>query len=446
MVQYQSTRGHKETLSFQDVILSGLAPDKGLYLPDSLYIENLNHLTEEDLSYEDFVKTIFIALDKETAKYVDDLSLYSGFKNSPEPVLKDLNDSTIVMELFHGPTKSFKDYALQPLGAIADKRLNELGERGLVLVATSGDTGSAAIQAVKDSDNIDIVVLHPAGKISEYQRKQMTSVIKDNVFNIAVEGSYDDCQRIAKEILSENPFDRRIISLNSINWLRVMGQVSYYVWLTKQFTAPINVAIPSGNFGNAYSAWFGRSHGLKINQIMCTTNVNDVLKRFIDSGILEPQTTQPSVAPSMDIQIPSSLERLIFDLDNNSSNFYESLKANNKASLSKVSIEKLQHVFSSQTFDDENIKDEIKLLNEKFEIVFDPHTVTSLRMALDTNTNLPTVAIATASPEKFSNVISPIIDDFSEVNIENDEEFMILDTNKDNIVESIKAKFDYKSL
>ena len=441
MVQYQSTRGHKETLSFQDVILSGLAPDKGLYLPDSLYIENLNHLTEEDLSYEDFVKTIFIALDKETAKYVDDLSLYSGFENSPEPVLKDLNDSTVVMELFYGPTKSFKDYALQPLGAIADKRLNELGERGLVLVATSGDTGSAAIQAVKDSDNIDIVVLHPAGKISEYQRKQMTSVIKDNVFNIAVEGSYDDCQRIAKEILSENPFDRRIISLNSINWLRVMGQVSYYVWLTKQFTAPINVAIPSGNFGNAYSAWFGRSHGLKINQIMCTTNVNDVLKRFIESGILEPQTTQPSVAPSMDIQIPSSLERLIFDLDNNSSNFYESLKENNKASLSEKSIEKLQHVFSSQTFDDEDIKDEIKLLNEKFEIVFDPHTVTSLRMALDTNTNLPTVAVATASPEKFSNVISPIIDDFSEVNIENDEEFMILDTNKDNIVESIKAKF-----
>ena len=442
MVQYQSTRGHKETLSYQDVILSGLAPDKGLYLPDSLYIENLNHLTEEDLSYEDFVKTIFIALDKDTAKYVDDLSLYSGFENSPEPVLKDLNDSTVVMELFHGPTKSFKDYALQPLGAIADKRLNELGERGLVLVATSGDTGSAAIQAVKDSDNIDIVVLHPAGKISEYQRKQMTSVIKDNVFNIAVEGSYDDCQRIAKEILSENPFDRRIISLNSINWLRVMGQVSYYVWLTKQFTAPINVAIPSGNFGNAYSAWFGRSHGLKINQIMCTTNVNDVLKRFIDSGILEPQTTQPSVAPSMDIQIPSSLERLIFDLDNNSSNFYESLKENNKASLSKESIEKLQHVFSSQTFDDEDIKDEIKLLNEKFEIVFDPHTVTSLRMALDTNTNLPTVAVATASPEKFSNVISPIIDDFSEVNIENDEDFMVLDVNKDNIVESIKGKFD----
>ena len=442
MVKYQSTRGHKETISFEDVILSGLAPDKGLYLPDSLTIDNLNHLTEEDLSYEDFVKTIFIALDKNSAKYVDDLSLYSGFENSAEPVLKDLNDTTLIMELFHGPTKSFKDYALQPLGAIADKRLSELGERGLVLVATSGDTGSAAIQAVKESENIDIVVLHPADKISDYQRQQMTSVIKDNVLNIAVNGSYDDCQRIAKEILSDNPFERRIISLNSINWLRVMGQVSYYVWLTKQFSSPINVAIPSGNFGNAYSAWFGRSHGLKINQIMCTTNVNDVLKRFTDTGTLEPLITKPSVAPSMDIQIPSSLERLIYDLENDSASFYTNLKKDNKSILSENGFEKLQQVFSSKTYDDDNIKNEIVSLNEKFNIIFDPHTVTSVRMALDTNSNIPTVAIGTASPEKFSNVISPIVEDYPEISLDQKEEFINLDINSDEIVQSIKDKFE----
>jgi len=442
VVQYQSTRGHKERLSFKDVILSGLAPDKGLYLPDSLTIDNLSHLTEEDLSYEDFVKTIFIALDKNSAKYVDDLSLYSGFENSAEPVLKDLNDTTLIMELFHGPTKSFKDYALQPLGAIADKRLSELGERGLVLVATSGDTGSAAIQAVKESENIDIVVLHPADKISDYQRQQMTSVIKDNVLNIAVNGSYDDCQRIAKEILSDNPFERRIISLNSINWLRVMGQVSYYVWLTKQFTSPINVAIPSGNFGNAYSAWFGRSHGLKINQIMCTTNVNDVLKRFTDSGTLEPLITKPSVAPSMDIQIPSSLERLIYDLENDSASFYTNLKKDNKSILSENGFEKLQQVFSSKTYDDDNIKNEIVSLNEKFNIIFDPHTVTSVRMALDTNSNIPTVAIGTASPEKFSNVISPIVENYPEISLDQKEKFIHLDINSDEIVQSIKDKFE----
>ena len=439
MVTYHSTRGSKKSLSFDEVILSGVADDKGLYLPDSITLENLAYLTQEDLSYEDFVKTIFISLDKESAKYVEDLEIYPGFDNSPEPTLKELNDSTVVMELFHGPTKSFKDYALQPLGAIANKRLEELGDRGLAIVATSGDTGSAAIQAVKSSENIDIVVLHPANKVSEYQRKQMTSVIQDNVLNIAVEGSYDDCQRIAKDLLSENPFNRRIISLNSINWLRVMGQVSYYVWLTKQFTSPINVAIPSGNFGNAYSAWFGRSNGLPINQILCSTNVNDVLRRFIDGGVLEPLVTQPSVAPSMDIQIPSSLERLIFDLSTEAKEFYAQLQNSTKAQLGEKSVDALKSVFSSVTFSDEMIKTRITSLHDEFGIIFDPHTVTSVQMALDNDSSLPTVAVATASPEKFGNVISPLINGFTESKIDQKEQYLTLSTENAAIIEAIKA-------
>jgi threonine synthase len=441
VVHYQSTRGHKETLSFQDVILSGVAPDKGLYLPDSITLENLTYLTQEDLNYEDFVKTIFISLDQSSAKYVENLVIYPGFENSPEPILKEINASTVVMELFHGPTKSFKDYALQPLGAIANRRLDELGERGIVIVATSGDTGSAAIQAVKNSENIDIAVLHPANKVSEYQRKQMTSVIQDNVLNIAVEGSYDDCQRIAKDLLSENPFGRRIISLNSINWLRVMGQVSYYVWLTKQFTAPINVAIPSGNFGNAYSAWFGRSHGLPINQIYCSTNINDVLRRFIDTGELLPQETLPSVAPSMDIQIPSSLERLIFDISHDATDFYKKLSEESKAKLSIDQIQQLRNVFSSTTYSDVDIRNEIKLLHDEFEYIFDPHSVTSIRMALSSSSTIPTVALATASPEKFSNVIAPLIDDYTEQNIDTNEEYLTLKNDKFSVSEAIKAYF-----
>ena len=441
MVNYFSTRGHKDSLSFQDVILSGVALDKGLYLPDSITLENLTYLTQEDLSYEDFVKTIFIALDKASAPYVEDLSLYPGFEGSPEPKLIELNETTLVMELFHGPTKSFKDYALQPLGAIADKRLTELGERGLAIVATSGDTGSAAIEAVKDSKNIDIVVLHPANKLSEYQRKQMTSVIKDNVLNIAINGSYDDCQRVAKELLQENPFDRRIISLNSINWLRVMGQVSYYVWLTKQFSSPINVSIPSGNFGNAYSAWFGRSNGLPVNKILCSTNVNDVLRRFIETGELAPEKTLPSVAPSMDIQIPSSLERLIFDFTDGASAFYDALLKEHKAKLSNENIIKLKHIYSSTTFLDDDIKGEIKSLHEEFGSIFDPHSVTSIRMALDNQDSVPTVAVATASPEKFSNVIAPLIETSSEVEIDEKEEYLKLENDKFAISESIKAYF-----
>ena len=438
MITYQSTRGSSKKLSFQDIILSGVADDKGLYLPTSTIIENLSYLTQEDLNYEDFVKTIFIALDSNSAKYVKDLSIYPGFESSPAPTLKEVEENRYVMELFHGPTKSFKDYALQPLGAIADRRLSELGEKGLVIVATSGDTGSAAIQAVKNSKNIDIVVLHPHNKVSEYQRRQMTEVIQDNVLNIAIEGSYDDCQKIVKTLLQKNSFNRKVVSLNSINWLRVMGQTAYYVWLTKQFTSPINIAIPSGNFGNAYSAWFGRSNGLPINEIFCASNVNNVLTRFITSGKLEPRETIPSVAPSMDIQIPSSLERLIYNLEGEASSFYDQLQNEKIANLTEESTVKLQNIFSSLSFDDEMILKEIELFYKNFGWIIDPHTATALSSSVSFSSNLPVVGIATASPEKFSDVISKIIHKFTVENKKKKEKFLIQKANSSLVENTIK--------
>ncbi len=438
MITYQSTRGSSKKLSFQDIILSGVADDKGLYLPTSTTLENLSYLTQEDLTYEDFVKTIFIALDKNSAKYVEDLSIYSGFEISPTPTLKEVEENRYVMELFHGPTKSFKDYALQPLGAIADRRLSELGEKGLVIVATSGDTGSAAIQAVKNSKNIDIVVLHPHNKVSEYQRRQMTEVIQDNVLNIAIEGSYDDCQNIVKTLLQNNSFNRKVVSLNSINWLRVMGQTAYYVWLTKQFTSPINIAIPSGNFGNAYSAWFGRNNGLPINEIFCASNVNNVLTRFITSGKLEPRETIPSVAPSMDIQIPSSLERLIYNLEGEASSFYDQLQNEKIANLTEESTVKLQNIFSSLSFDDEMILKEIELFYKNFGWIIDPHTATALSSSVSFSSNLPVVGVATASPEKFSDVISKTIDEFTVENKKNEEKFLIQKANSSLVENTIK--------
>mgnify|MGYP001220442080 FL=1 len=440
MITYQSTRGSSKKLLFEDIILSGVADDKGLYLPTSTTVENLSYLTQEDLNYEDFVKTIFIALDKNSAKYVEDLSIYPGFENSPTPTLKEIEENKYVMELFHGPTKSFKDYALQPLGAIADRRLGELGERGLVIVATSGDTGSAAIQSVKNSKNIDIVVLHPHNKVSEYQRRQMTEVIQDNVLNIAIEGSYDDCQNIVKTLLQNNSFNRKVVSLNSINWLRVMGQTAYYVWLTKQFTSPINIAIPSGNFGNAYSAWFGRENGLPINEIFCASNVNDVLTRFISSGKLEPRETIPSVAPSMDIQIPSSLERLIYNLEGEASSFYDQLQSEKIANLTDKSTVKLQNIFSSLSFDDEMILNEIELFYKSYGWVIDPHTATALSSSASFSSDLPVVGVATASPEKFSIVISKIIDEFSVENKKNEEKFLVQKANSSLVENTIKEQ------
>lgn len=428
MITYHSTRGSKSSLSFQDIILSGVAEDKGLYLPNGTTLENLSNLTQEDLSYEDFVKTIFIALDKNSASYVDELSIYPGFENSPEPLLREISKDKYLMELFHGPTKSFKDYALQPLGVIADKRLEEIGERGLVIVATSGDTGSAAIQSVKDSKNIDIVVLHPHNKVSEYQRRQMTETIQDNVLNIAIEGSYDDCQRIVKELLQKNSFESHVISLNSINWLRVMGQTAYYVWLTKQFSMPINLSIPSGNFGNAYSAWFGRSNGLPINEIYCASNSNDVLTRFINNGTLEPKETKETFAPSMDIQIPSSLERLIYDLQGDTTAFYTLLQNESKASLDPKAFHILKNIFSSSSYDNEMILDEIKIFYKKYKLVIDPHTATSLSDNVTFSSNLPVVGIATASPGKFENVITNVIPEFHSKAGKNDEKYIILES------------------
>ena len=441
MITYHSTRGSKSTFSFKDIVLSGVAEDKGLYIPNKTTLDNLSTLTQEDLSYEDFVKTIFIALDKNSASYLDDLKIYPGFENSPEPVIREIKSGKYIMELFHGPTKSFKDYALQPLGAIADKRLEEIGERGLVIVATSGDTGSAAIQAIKDSKNIDIVVLHPHNKVSEYQRRQMTEVIQDNVLNIAIEGSYDDCQQIAKSLLQENDFNRKVVSLNSINWLRVMGQTAYYVWLTKQFTNPINISIPSGNFGNAYSAWFGRRNGLPINEIFCASNLNDVLTRFILNGALEPKETIPTIAPSMDIQIPSSLERLIYDLEGDTSSFYEQLQSEKVATLNEDSTKKLQSIFSSKSFDDDMILKEIKEFNDNYDWIIDPHTATVVSESVSFSSNIPVVGVATASPEKFSDVISTAISSFTVNNPKNKEKYIVSESDTVEVENIIKEYF-----
>ena len=440
MITYHSTRGSNKSLAFKDIILSGVADDGGLYLPQSITVENLQYLTQEDLCYEDFVKTVFIALDRDASSYVEDLDIYPGF-TSPQPTLKEITNDKYVMELFHGPTKSFKDYALQPLGAIADKRLEELGERGLVVVATSGDTGSAAIEAVKRSNNIDIVVLHPFEKISEYQRRQMTEVIEDNVLNIAIKGSYDDCQKIAKSLLQKDTFNRRVVSLNSINWLRVMGQTAYYVWLAQQFSSPINVAIPSGNFGNAYSAWFGRSNGLSINEIFCASNSNDVLTRFISTGMLEPKETIKTIAPSMDIQIPSSLERLIYDLGGSTKSFYEELQKDGKVSLETPLFQQLSSVFTSLSFSDENILEELRSFYKAYANIIDPHTATALASSVQFSSKLPTVGVATASPEKFEDVINQVIPEFSNHSSLKEEEYLILENEIGLIEDAINQHF-----
>ncbi len=437
MIKYQSTRGKSSKIEFSDVVLSGTADDGGLYVPDQNEID-LSSIKNSD--YEDLVKGVFISLDKNSERLVNNQELYKGFDKEPSPNLVELTEGIYLMELFHGPTGSFKDYALQVLGNLVDEQLRSTGEKGLALVATSGDTGSAAIQGVKDSDNLEIIVLHPLNKISEYQRKQMTTVDSPNVKNIAVKGDYDDCQRLIKDFFSKGISDRRLVSLNSINWIRVIAQSSYYVWLAKQIDSVFDVVIPSGNFGNAYSAWYAKNNGIPIGRIICSTNKNDVLTRFIRSGKLEPQDTFESVAPSMDIQLPSSLERLIYDLYDDPSlneSFYNNLYKNGEAILTDEAKDKLDETFLSESFSDSDIKSSMKSVFSNYGYLPDPHSATSISLAEKEKRGNPIVSIGTASPVKFQNVVNEVFGTNENDPIELEENFDIIPNSLSDLEEKI---------
>jgi len=437
LMKYKSTRGDSTELLFKDVVLSGVAKDDGLYVPTQGVID-LSSISGND--YESLVRGVFIATDDSSSELLESSPLYKGFNKEPTPNLKELSEDFYLMELFHGPTQSFKDYALQVLGVLADKQLGKIDRKGMALVATSGDTGSAAIHAVKDSENIDIVVLHPYKKISEYQRKQMTTIQSSNVTNFAIKGDYDDCQKLVKSLLSKQMGDKELISLNSINWIRVIAQSSYYVWLSQQIEGPFDVVVPSGNFGNAYSAWFAKNNGIPIENIICSTNTNNVLTRFINTGKLEPFETVSSIAPSMDIQLPSSLERLIYDLFQDPSRtkiFYEELYKNGEASLPKNLIKDLQDTFQSDTFDDTNIKSSMKYISKNYDYIADPHTCTSITLAQKLKNKNPIVAVATASPVKFQGVVNDVFDLQNDNSIKLDESFDIIDNSLEKLIEKI---------
>ena len=435
--KYKSTRGDSTELLFKDVVLSGVAKDGGLYVPSSDTID-LSSVKSDD--YESLVRNVFIATDDSSAELLESFPLYKGFSNEPTPKLKELGEDFYLMELFHGPTKSFKDYALQVLGVLVDKQLGNIGRKGIALVATSGDTGSAAIHGVKDSDNIEIVVLHPYKKISEYQRRQMTTIESANVINFAIKGDYDDCQKLVKNLLSEKIDDKELISLNSINWIRIIAQSSYYVWLSQQIEGPFDVVVPSGNFGNAYSAWFAKNNGIPIENIICSTNSNNVLTRFINTGKLEPFKTVSSIAPSMDIQLPSSLERLIYDLYQDASLtriFYEDLNNNGTASLPKELIKQLQDTFQSDTFDDTKIKLNMKSISKNYDYISDPHTCTSIALAQKLKKKNPIVAVGTASPVKFQGVVNEVFDLYEDNTIDLPENFDIIDNSLEKLIEKL---------
>ena len=417
-MDYVSTRNSSNIFKFKDVFIKGLADDGGLFIPKSLQKYKKNDLFEfKNLEYKELAKKIihpFIGdfmSENDLSKIID--KSYSVFRKKNVVDLIKVGDRSI-LELFHGPTLAFKDIAMQLLGNFYEYYLNNENEKINIVVATSGDTGAAAIDAIKGKDNVNIFVLHPNNRVSPVQRKLMTTGKEKNVFNIAVDGNFDDCQNLVKAMFADKSFSKEIkmSGVNSINWARIIAQSVYYFYsyfLIEENNKPINFSVPTGNFGDVYAGYLAKKMGLPINKFVVATNQNDILHRAISKGTYDVEKVSETISPSMDIQIASNFERLIYDLNNcndtKTISAMKDIKEKGKYLIDKENLDKINIDFlSSQMSEDETLKT-IKTVYEKFNIVLDPHTAIGYGAFDKVNLKGNNIVLATAHPCKFPDAI-----------------------------------------
>jgi threonine synthase len=395
-VRFVSTRGRAPVLEFADVLLEGLARDGGLYVPDPI------GKLPGDLpsSYAELAAAV-TGID--VALLID---AYSGFDHPDVCPVVQLDEGFWVQELWHGPTLAFKDMALQVVGRLMDAELERRGERRTIVVATSGDTGSAAIAACVGRANLDIVVLHPAGRVSDVQRKQMTTVDEPNVHNIAIEGTFDDCQDLVKALFADEAFRDRMQlgAMNSINWGRVQSQIPYYVSVQLAVGHPCTFAVPTGNFGNVLSGWYARKMGTPIERFIIGSNVNDILARWVAGGALVAEEVVPTWSPSMDIQVSSNLERLLFELlDRDGARTAELMIRFRE--IGSVEAPR-DPSFAAARIDDRETLDVIREVHERYGYVIDPHTAVGVGAAWkERREGERIVCLSTAHPAKFPDAV-----------------------------------------
>jgi threonine synthase len=419
-VQYVSTRGQAAALDFGDVLLAGLASDGGLYVPDEWPTPPGPAIGRSyvDVAVEVMAPYVAPSLSVEELRAMC-AEAYATFDHPDVCPVRPLDDGLWLLELFWGPTIAFKDVALQLVGRLFDHELTRRGERATIVVATSGDTGSAAIEACRGRANLDIVVMHPAGRVSDVQRKQMTTVHEPNVHNLAVEGTFDDCQDLVKAMFADVVF-RDAISLsamNSINWARVMAQVVYYVTsaATVGHGDPVAFSVPTGNFGNVFAGWVARRTGTPISQLVVGSNSNDILTRWFRSGVMETQGVHPTISPSMDIQVSSNAERLLFELyDRNAlvlADRMAEFRAEGRVETGDTRLASVTEVFDGASFDDEATRAEIRRTHESTGVVIDPHTAVGVAAARAARRDaaVPTICLATAHPAKFPDAVEQAI-------------------------------------
>jgi len=416
-LRYISTRGAAPVLGFDDVLLAGLARDGGLYLPEIWPQFSADEMRAmRGLSYQQLAVRVMAPYVGDSISETDLTALvtesYRDFGHTAVAPLKQLDTSLWFMELFHGPTLAFKDYAMQFLGRAFDHVLAQRGERVTVVGATSGDTGSAGIEACRDRDAIDIFMLYPHERVSEVQRRQMTTVDAANVHTLAIEGTFDDCQDLVKAMFNDTAFrdEMRLSAVNSINWARIMAQIVYYFHAGLALGAPdvpVRFSVPSGNFGNIFAAYAAREMGLPVDQLIIGTNVNDILTRFFDSGDLTTATVQATISPSMDIQISSNFERLLFDLyDRDGAALTEAMtkfRAEGRLSVGDNRWKQVRALFDARRIDDDRTRAEIERVYKETGELIDPHSAIGIAAARDgrRDASLPTITLGAAHPAKF---------------------------------------------
>ena len=421
-MKYFSTRGNSQELNFIDVLTSGTAKDGGLYVPENFPRFSNEEIREfETASYQDLASHLLYPyiegfLSKEDFEQVVKKA-YDSF-SIPEVVkLVETKNSGYILELFHGPTFAFKDVAMQLLAALLDKAAEKIDKKIVVLGATSGDTGSAAIEACKKFKDIDIAILFPHQKISPVQQRQMTTSNEKNVFPLAVKGDFDDCQNYVKKMFIENTNEKvKFVSINSINWTRIMAQSVYFFFTKLQLKKEYVASIPSGNFGHAYAGWTAKNMGLSFKGINIATNKNDVLHRLFSKDVYQKKETSASLAPSMDISVASNFERLLFEIykkngDKLNAVFSAFPKKPIDFDQSDEMWQEVKAFFQSSTCSDQEIVETIVKNFETENILFDPHTATAIKGNKDLNYDVSElVTFATAHPAKFPDAINEELD------------------------------------
>ncbi|WP_029041775.1 threonine synthase [Cucumibacter marinus] len=459
-MRYVSTRSSAPSLGFCDALLAGLARDGGLYLPESWPTFTADEIA--DFANRPFADIAFAVISKFTGDEVPDTvlreivdSAYATFRHPSTAPVTELEPGHFVLELFHGPTLAFKDVAMQFLARMMDHILAERGQRATIVGATSGDTGSAAIEAFRGRDNIDIFILHPHGRVSPVQRRQMTTVLDANVHNIALEGTFDDCQAAVKQMFNNHRFRDEVAlsGVNSINWGRIVAQITYYFTAAAALGAPhrkLSFTVPTGNFGDIFAGYAAARMGLPIEKLIIATNENDILRRTLESGHYETRGVSATQSPSMDIQISSNFERLLFEaLERDGeqvTQLMERLKQSGSFTVPENALAAMKGQFAAGTTDEDATAATIADAWARSGYLADPHTAVGLSVARKLKTeDAAMITLSTAHPAKFpaavkaASGVDPALPEWLADLHEREERVTVLNNDQDAVEAFVRA-------